>query len=239
MSSTGRSSSGARPCSASAPGRSACSSRYVGEADVAFGAPRSRRRPAARSASALTALRLELEPYLLNDGGSLALAGIPGEYLTFTNPKGQVVPWLATSWKPNNDRDRLDVPAPQGRQVPQRQDDDLGGRRRQHEAVRRGEGVERAALSPFFDAAGVSKTGPYTVLFRLKSPIGAFPYLVSQTTYQAIIQPAAIAAKPGTWVDERDDRHRRVQAQELRRRSRAPSSCATTPTGAASRRSTA
>ena len=33
-------------------------------------------------------------------------------------------------------RDRLDVPAPAGRQVPQRQDPDRAGRRREHEAVR-------------------------------------------------------------------------------------------------------
>ena len=58
-----------------------------------------------------------------------------------------------------------------------------------------------AGLSPFFDPAGVSAVGRYAVRFRLKSPIGAFPYLLSQTTYQAIIQPAAIAAKPGTWVE--------------------------------------
>jgi peptide/nickel transport system substrate-binding protein len=57
-----------------------------------------------------------------------------------------------------------------------------------------------AGLSPFFDASGVSARGRYTVVVRLKSPIGVFPYLLSQTTYQAIIQPAAIAAKPGTWV---------------------------------------
>ena len=44
-----------------------------------------------------------LEPYLLNDGGALAFAGIPGEYLTFTNPQAQVRPMLATSWKPNKD----------------------------------------------------------------------------------------------------------------------------------------
>ena len=57
-----------------------------------------------------------------------------------------------------------------------------------------------AGLSPFFDASSVSARGQYTVVVRLKSPIGVFPYLLSQTTYQAIIQPAAIAAKPGTWV---------------------------------------
>jgi peptide/nickel transport system substrate-binding protein len=57
-----------------------------------------------------------------------------------------------------------------------------------------------AGLSPFFDAAGVSAVGPNAVRFKLKSSIGVFPYLLSQTTYQAIIQPASIAAKPGTWV---------------------------------------
>ena len=60
--------------------------------------------------------------------------------------------------------------------------------------------ASNAGLSPFFDAAGVSAKGNYTVVFKLKSPIGVFPYLLSQTTYQAIIQPASIAANPGTWV---------------------------------------
>ena len=57
-----------------------------------------------------------------------------------------------------------------------------------------------AGLAPFYDAAGVSARGRYTVVVRLKAPLGAFPYLLSQTTYQAIIQPASIVAKPGTWV---------------------------------------
>ena len=60
--------------------------------------------------------------------------------------------------------------------------------------------ASNAGLSPFFDAAGVSAKGKYTVVFKLKSPIGVFPYLLSQTTYQAIIQRASIAANPGTWV---------------------------------------
>ena len=57
-----------------------------------------------------------------------------------------------------------------------------------------------AGLGPSYDAAGVSARGRYTVVVRLKSPTGVFPYLLSQTTYQAIIQPASIVAKPGTWV---------------------------------------
>ena len=58
-----------------------------------------------------------------------------------------------------------------------------------------------AGLSPFFDASGVSAAGKYAVVFRLKAPLGAFPFLLSQTTYQAIIQTASSAAKPGTWVE--------------------------------------
>jgi len=57
-----------------------------------------------------------------------------------------------------------------------------------------------AGLGPYFDASGVSAKGDYAVVFRLKSPVGVFPYLLSQTTYQAPIQPASIAANPGTWV---------------------------------------
>ena len=97
-------------------------------------------------------------------------------------------------------RDGLDVPAPEGRSVPQRQGDDVGGRRRLDEAVRR-KGLERGLRPASSTPAGVSAVGRYAVRFRLKSSAQhAFPYLLSQTTYQAIIQPAAIAAKPGTWV---------------------------------------
>jgi len=56
--------------------------------------------------------------------------------------------------------------------------------------------AQRAARDQ--QAAGVSASAPYTVVVRLKSPVGVFPYLVSQTTYQAPIQTAADAAKPGS-----------------------------------------
>ena len=157
-----------------------------------------------------------LEPYLLNDGGSLALAGILGEYLTFTDPKGKIVPWLATSWKPNADATvwtfqlRKGVKFHNGKTMTSA---DVVASMKQYVG---GEG-SNAGLIPFFDGAGVSATGPYTVVFRLKSPVGVFLYLVSQTTYQAIIQPAALAATPGKLGCGRNDRHRRLQAQEVRR----------------------
>jgi peptide/nickel transport system substrate-binding protein len=147
----------------------------------------------------IAAFGASLEPYLLNEGGSLAFAGIPGEYLTYTNPAGQCVPWLATSWKPNADATvwtfqiRKGVKFHNGQTLTAK---DVVASMKQYVGVK----SSNAGLSPFFDAAGVSAKGNYTVVFKLKSPIGVFPYLVSQTTYQTIIQPAAVAAKPGTWV---------------------------------------
>jgi peptide/nickel transport system substrate-binding protein len=147
----------------------------------------------------ITVFGASLEPYLLNEGGSLAFAGIPAEYLTFTNPQGRVLPWLATSWRPNANATvwtfqiRRGVKFHNGRTLTAR---DVVASMRQYVSAK----GSNAGLTPYFDAAGVTARGDYTVVFRLKSPIGVFPYLVSQTTYQAPIQPAAIAAKPGTWV---------------------------------------
>ncbi len=140
-----------------------------------------------------------LEPYLLNDGGALALSGIPGEYLTFTDPQGRIRPWLATSWKPNANATvwtfqlRRGVRFHNGQEMTSR---DVVASFKQYVGAKE----SNAGLSPYFDAAGVSAVGKYAVRFRLKSPIGVFPYLVSQTTYQAVVQRASDAAKPGTWV---------------------------------------
>jgi peptide/nickel transport system substrate-binding protein len=172
--------------------------RYMGEAEPAFGATEVVR-PGGTIRVGISAFGASLEPYLLNEGGALAFAGIPGEYLTFTDPRGRVLPALATSWRPNADATvwtfqiRRGVKFHNGKTLTAQ---DVVASMKQYV----GEKGSNAGLSPFFDAAGVSARGQYTVVFRLKSPIGVFPYLVSQTTYQAIIQPAAIAAKPGTWV---------------------------------------
>ena len=141
----------------------------------------------------IAAFGASLEPYLLNEGGSLAFAGIPGEFLTFTTPKGQVVPALATSWKPNADATvwtfqiRKGVKFHDGSTMTAK---DVVASMKQYVTAK----GSNAGLSPFFDASGVSATGPYTVQFKLKSAIGVFPYLLSQTTYQAIIQRAKDAA---------------------------------------------
>lgn len=140
-----------------------------------------------------------IEPYLLNDGGALCFTGQAAEYLTFTNPKGQVVPWLATSWKPNADATvwtfqlRKGVKFHNGKTMSSK---DVVASMQQYVTAK----GTNAGLIPFFDAAGVSAQGPNTVVFKLKSAIGVFPYLLSQTTYQAPIQTSGDAAKPGQWA---------------------------------------
>jgi peptide/nickel transport system substrate-binding protein len=176
--------------------------RYMGE-DVAFGAPSAvAQKRGGTLRVGVTAFASSLEPYLLREAGSLALAGIPGEYLTFSNNALQVKPWLATSWKSNASLTtwtfqlRKGVKFHNGKTMTA---DDVVSSFKQYLSESTSQifsAIPKSLLGP----EGVVKTGPYTVQFRLKSPNNAFPYLVSQTTYQAIIQPAAIAAKPGTWV---------------------------------------
>ena len=172
--------------------------RLVGETDLAFGAPLDAVQSGGTIRVGIPVFGASLEPYLLNEGGALAFAGIPGEYLTFTTPQGNVAPWLAASWKPNADATvwtfqlRKGVKFHNGKEMTSA---DVVASLKHY--VSKG---SNAGLAPFYDADGVSARGKYTVVVRLKSSIGVFPYLVSQTTYQAIIQPAAIVAKPGTWV---------------------------------------
>ncbi len=172
--------------------------KSVGEAEPAFAATH-----AAKSGGTIrvgvAAFGASLEPYLLNEAGSLALAGMPGEFLTFTNAQGQVVPALAESWKPNADATvwtfhiRKGVKFHNGKTLTAA---DVVASMKQYVGAK----GSNAGLGPFFDPSGVSAKGQYTVVFRLKSAIGVFPYLVSQTTYQAIIQTAENAVNPGGWV---------------------------------------
>jgi peptide/nickel transport system substrate-binding protein len=177
--------------------------RYVGDTDPAYGAPSvSAQKRGGTLRVGVTAFASSLEPYLLREAGSLAFSGIPGEYLTFSNNALQVKPWLATSWKPNADLTvwtfqlRRGVKFHNGKTMTA---DDVVASFRQYLTEKTSQIFSALPLS-LLGPEGVVKTGPYTVQFRLKTPNNAFPYLVSQTTYQAIIQPAAIAKKPGTWV---------------------------------------
>lgn len=176
--------------------------RYMGE-EPAFGAPPAvAQKRGGTLRVGVTASASSLEPYLLREAGTLALAGIPGEYLTFSNNALQVKPWLATSWKSNASLTRWTFQLRRGVRFHNGKTmtaDDVVASFKQYLSEAQSQ-IYSAIPKTLLGPEGVVKTGPYTVQFRLKSPNNAFPYLVSQTTYQAIIQPAAIAAKPGTWV---------------------------------------
>lgn len=176
--------------------------RYVGEAEPAFGAPLEPAQSGGTLRVGLIGFTSGLEPYLLREAGSLGLAGIPGEYLTFSNNALQVRPWLATSWRPNASLTtwtfqlRRSVRFHNGQLMTA---DDVVASFRQYLSEKTSQ-IFSAIPDTLLGPEGVVKTGQYTVQFRLKQPNNAFPYLVSQTTYQAIIQPAAIARRPGSWV---------------------------------------
>ena len=180
--------------------------RYVGEAEPAFAATRAGKAGGTIRVG-LSAFGASLEPYLLNEGGSLAFAGIPAEYLTFTNPQGQCVPWLATSWKPNADATvwtfqiRKGVKFHNGQTMTAK---DVVASMKQYVTAK----GSNAGFTPYFDASGVSAKGTYTVVFRLKSPIGVFPYLLSQTTLPGA-HPARVDRGESRHLGrERNDRHR-------------------------------
>jgi peptide/nickel transport system substrate-binding protein len=142
------------------------------------------------------------EPYKLGAGGSLAFAAIPGEFLTFSNNQLRVKPWLASSWKPNADATvwtfqlRRGVKFHNGRTMTA---DDVVASFKHYTGNKQSQAL--SVFQGILEPGGVIKRGPFTVEFRLEQPTGAFPYLVSQTTYQAIIQPKRFAQRPDTWVE--------------------------------------
>jgi peptide/nickel transport system substrate-binding protein len=176
--------------------------RYMGEAEPAFGAAMAPGKVGGTIRVGVPTFSAGLEPYQLREAGSIGLAGIPGEYLTFSDQNLQVKPWLATSWKPNADLTvwtfqlRKGVKFHNGKTMTA---DDVVASFKSNLGEKSSQ-ILGALPSNLIGPEGVVKTGPYTVQFRLKSPNNALPYLVSQTTYQGIIMPAAIASKLGSWV---------------------------------------
>jgi peptide/nickel transport system substrate-binding protein len=189
--------------------------QYIGE-DVAFGAPTAATQKQGGTLRVGTStVGSSFEPRLVRESGSLALVGVLGEYLTFSNQELWVRPALATSWRPNaaltvwTFQIRRGVKFHNGKTLTA---DDVVASFKQYLGVTPSE-ILSAIPNSLLTADGVRKTGRYTVQFRLKQPSNAFPQPVSQTTYQAIIQPAAIANKPGTWVSSGMIGTRRLSAQ--------------------------
>jgi peptide/nickel transport system substrate-binding protein len=176
--------------------------KFVGEPELASGAPLLPAKVGGTLRVGMLGYGSPLEPYQLREAGSLGFAGIMGEFLTFSNAALQVKPWLATSWKPNKNGTvwtfqlRKGVRFHNGKEMTA---DDVVASFKQYTGQKTSQ-LLSAIPNTLLEPAGVRKVGKYTVAFHLNSPNAAIPSLISQTTYQAIIQPAAIANKPGTWV---------------------------------------
>jgi peptide/nickel transport system substrate-binding protein len=134
----------------------------------------------------------DLEPSAFADHGTLATGSICGEFLTRSRQNLTLAPELATSWKSNADGTqwafniRKGVKFANGQALTaadvvatyKRLTDPNGG---------------SSALSAFkgvLGPGGIKAVGNYTVVFYLQTATPSFPYLTSNTTYQAIILPA-------------------------------------------------
>ena len=135
----------------------------------------------------------DLEPSAFADHGTLATGSICGEFLTRSRQNLTLAPELATSWKSNSNGTqwafniRKGVKFANGQALTaadvvatyKRLTDPNGG---------------SSALSAFkglLGPGGIKAVGNYTVVFYLQAASASFPYLTSNTTYQAIILPAS------------------------------------------------
>jgi peptide/nickel transport system substrate-binding protein len=166
--------------------------RFVGEADVAFGAPAA----PAKQGGTLRVGNLKttkaIDPITSNTQSVLASTSITGEYLLYTDPRNNALrPQLATSWKTNKTGSRWTFQIRKGVKfhtgAAMTADDVVATFKRLTDPKNASEALSayKGVLSP----GGVRKTGPYTVVFDLDAPTPSFPYLVSSTTYQAVILP--------------------------------------------------
>ena len=140
-------------------------------AEPAFGAPLAPAKVGGTLRVGTVAYRLGASSRIsCREAGSLGLAGIPGEYLTWTNPKLEVKPWLATSWKPNKDLTvwtfqlRKNVKFHNGKTM---NADDVVASIRQYITLKDSQALWCASRQ-HDRAVGCGEDGPYTVQFRLK-----------------------------------------------------------------------
>jgi peptide/nickel transport system substrate-binding protein len=133
-----------------------------------------------------------IEPHTFEDQGALETGSIAGEFLIRAAANLKLIPELATSWTPNSDATTWTVKLRSGVKFQSGQtmnaDDVIATFKR---LVSPDTGSQ--ALSAFkgvLSPSGISKTDDLTVVFQLDGANASFPYLLSSTTYQAIILPA-------------------------------------------------
>jgi peptide/nickel transport system substrate-binding protein len=134
----------------------------------------------------------DLEPSLFADHGRLAIGRISGEFLLRSKQDFSLGPELAVSWRSNANATqwafnlRRGVKFANGK--PFTADDVIATFNRLSDP--NGGSSALSAFKGVLSPGGAKKVGDYTVVFYLEAPNANFPYLVSSTTYQAIILPA-------------------------------------------------
>lgn len=137
----------------------------------------------------------KVDPVTVDDQGGLMMLHQTGEFLSISGPDLKLKPWLAESWKPNEDGTVWTFKIRQGVKFHN------GKTMTAKDVVA---SVERLAdpknssnaLSVFKGTLSVGNTkqvDDYTVQFHLDAPNGNFPYLVSSDNYNLIIIPADYA----------------------------------------------
>jgi peptide/nickel transport system substrate-binding protein len=135
-----------------------------------------------------------INPLTITDNGGLNMLCQVGEFLINDNtgrPGIQLQPILALGWKPNASGEvwtfklRPNVKFHNG--APMSADDVVYTFQQQTDPKNAANAL--SALGGIIDPSGVEKVDDLTVRFHLEQPVGAFPYLVSSNTYNAIIVP--------------------------------------------------
>ena len=183
--------------------------------DLALAAPQAAGKVGGTIRVGIPVFGASLEPYLLDEGPALAFSGIPGEYLTFTTPQGRVVPWLATSWKPNADATvwtfqiRRGVKFHNGQTMTAQ--DVVASMKQYVREKSSNAGLTPYSTQPVCPHAGSTPSSSGSSR-RRRVPVSRKPDDLPGD------HPAGVDRGPARYVgQEQDDRNRRVQAPELRR----------------------
>ena len=162
----------------------------AGEAPVAF-AKETRGKAGGRLRIGLTPIpKGTLEPWTYQETAALQMGGISGEFLNRNRQNLTLAPELAVSWSPNANASEWTYKLRQGVKFangkPMTADDVIAT---YHRLLTDATSQAGSAFSGVLSDAGVSKVDDFTIKFKLDTPTSSFPYLTSNTTYQAIILP--------------------------------------------------
>jgi peptide/nickel transport system substrate-binding protein len=162
----------------------------AGEAPVAF-AKETRGKAGGRLRIGMTPIpKGTLEPWTYQETVALQLGGIAGEFLNRNRQNLTLSPELAVSWSPNANASEWTYKLRQGVKFangkPMTADDVIAT---YHRLLTDATSQAGSAFSGVLSDAGVSKVDDFTIKFKLDTPTSSFPYLTSNTTYQAIILP--------------------------------------------------